>query len=133
MPGNHGLALASLNFTMIVLCNEDMLAVMSSSLTHIRNTVETLFNGYEYLSEIPVRDNSRPSVDIMVSVGSEVFKDRAINLSAFLLVKRNSLLNCKYFEQACCMNLGHVSSCFFREIGTFVSDFTLSHLGNFHR
>jgi hypothetical protein len=91
-----------------------------------------VINGYKLLSEIPVRDHSHPSVDILVSVESEVFKDRAMNLSTFLLVKRNSLLKCKYFEKTCCVNLGHVSSCFLKEIGTFISDFTLPHLGNFH-
>lgn len=101
MSGNHGLALGSLDLTMIVLSNLGHVCChVFFANSYIQNTVENLINGYKHLSQIPVRDNSWPSVDIMVSVGSEVFKDRAINLSAFLTVKQNRLFNCN-FEQTC--------------------------------
>jgi hypothetical protein len=100
---------------MTVLSNGDMLAVMSFSSgtsvcdtksavnsvtnTTIQNNVETLIPDYKNLPEMPVLDKSGPSVDVMTSVRSEVVIERAMLLSAFLHVKRNSLLNCKYFEK----------------------------------
>jgi hypothetical protein len=52
--------------------------------TPIQNTVETLIPYYKHLFEVPLHDKSGPSVGVMISVRSEVVKEQAMLLSAFL-------------------------------------------------